>query len=74
MGKVPMSLCWDCANATGGCSWANSLEPVEGWNAIEFKPTSTKPYSTHLVLDCPLFERDAYDGGVRRTPREIKLR
>lgn len=40
-------LCWDCANACGGCSWSGidpvthkpRFEPVPGWKA---KPTRTE--------------------------------
>ena len=71
--KMQQTLCWDCARATGGCSWSNYLKPVKDWNAIEVKPTSNKPYSTYIVQTCPLFERDGYDAGTRREPREIKL-
>lgn len=26
-------LCWDCANACGGCNWSARYEPVSGWDA-----------------------------------------
>ena len=58
------TLCWDCANATGGCDWADRLEPVEGWDAIQTKKNSA--LESYLVLNCPLFERDAYACGARR--------
>ena len=67
------TICWDCARATGGCPWSDRLRPVKGWVAKELKPTSTRPYSTYIVLECPGFKRDAYDGGTKRVPREIKL-
>lgn len=60
------SLCWDCKNATGGCSWSNQLKPVDSWEAKEINPTNTKPYSTYIVYNCPLFIRDAYEGGQKR--------
>ena len=68
------SLCWDCSHATGGCSWANELKPVHGWVADEIKYQPSKPYTTYLVRSCPLFDRDAYDGGTRRTPKELELK
>ncbi len=26
-------ICWTCENATGGCEWSRSLDPVPGWTA-----------------------------------------
>ncbi len=60
------TLCWDCKKATGGCSWSNKLRPVKGWTAQEVKPTSSKPYTTYLVEQCPEFKRDAYNSGLKR--------
>lgn len=71
MTKVPMTICWDCARATGGCPWSDRLRPVKGWKVIEIKPSSNKPYSTYIVQECPGFIRDGYDGGTRREPRTI---
>ena len=73
MAKFQQTLCWDCARATGNCPWADRLVPVKGWKAIKIQPTATKPYGSYIVLDCPGFIRDAYDGGTRKTPREIEL-
>ena len=64
--KNQATLCWDCRLATGGCSWANERIPVEGWTAKEFGKTTSKPYSTFIVYDCPLFIRDAIGGGLKR--------
>ena len=33
------TLCWDCAKATGKCSWSKNFVPVEGWEA---DPTKVK--------------------------------
>ena len=68
-----MSICWDCKKAIGQCPWSQRLVPVKGWKAIKISPTATKPYGTYLVQECPGFVRDAYDGGLRRSPRELKL-
>ena len=69
------SLCWDCERATGGCPWSDRLRPVKGWTATFLEKTTTRPYSTYLVHECPGFKRDAYDGGTRREPqKEIRLR
>ena len=67
-GKVtPFTLCWDCANASGGCSWADELQPVEGWQAYPCVANSRYlPYDSFIVLTCPLFERDAVSGGQDR--------
>ena len=61
--KRDQSLCWNCKNCFGGCSWAERFEPVEGWSAerttIEYFNTKTPSF---LVRDCPLF---AVDDGER---------
>ena len=61
--KRDQSLCWNCKNCFGGCSWSKSFEPVEGWRAerttIEYFNTKTPSF---LVRDCPLF---AVDDGER---------
>lgn len=71
---MPFTLCWDCEKATGGCDWSSLGEPIKGWDATTIKATGTKPYNTYVVHWCPEFKRDAYEGGARRTKREIKLR
>ena len=60
------SICWDCSKATQGCSWSDYFKPVKNWTAIKYEPTSTKPYTTYLVQECPEFDRDAYNGGQIR--------
>ena len=57
------TICWDCKNACGGCSWSSSLIPVKGWTAI---PTHNCSQSSYLVTECPEFERDALNGGLKR--------
>ncbi|MBP5423930.1 MAG: hypothetical protein J6Y78_15970 [Paludibacteraceae bacterium] len=61
------TLCWDCAKAVGKCNWSSTLKPVEGW---KIKPTQVKThrneYGSCIVLECPEFERDAYDNGLKR--------
>lgn len=53
------TLCWDCQNACGKCSWSKDLTPVDGWNA---KPTKIKSHGayddSYLVIECPEFIRD----------------
>ena len=60
------TLCWDCKRSIGKCNWSKRLKPVEGWIANTVNPTLSKPYSTYLVEQCPEFERDAYNGGLKR--------
>ena len=61
--KEDQALCWRCKNCFGGCSWSESFEPVEGWNAertiIKYFNIETPSF---LVRDCPLF---AVDDGER---------
>ena len=59
--KIRPTKCWDCAKATGGCSWADAFIPVKGWKAI----ATTKPgiRSSYLILECPEFQADAMSGG-----------
>ena len=66
MGATISSLCWDCARATGKCRWSASLQPVKGWTVKTIKASGAKPYDTYVVLACPLFERDAVGGGIKR--------
>ena len=46
-------LCWSCSKACGGsdCSWANKLQPVEGWEA---EPSIV----TYRIIECPLYEKE----------------
>lgn len=46
-----LSLCWDCQNACGGCSWSRCFEPVAGWEA---KPSE----DSFFVINCPQFIPD----------------
>ena len=73
---MEMTICWDCANAANnGCSWSKHLVPVDGWTAV---PTVKKQFKgekmhTFLVIRCPAFERDAWNGGAMR-PKEYEER
>ena len=56
------TICIYCANAcNSGCSWSESLTPVEGWTVIENK---TGP----RVIACPKFQKD--EGGPKRIDTE----
>ena len=56
------TLCWDCKNATGNCSWSQELIPVKGWTA----EPSEKEYGSFTVQFCPEFIRDSIGGGIKR--------
>ena len=60
------ALCWDCKNATGGCSWSSEFKPVKGWVAKKIGKTTARPYSTYKVEQCPEFVRDSCDGGLKK--------
>ena len=64
------TLCWDCANSTGNCSWSARLVPVKGWKAIETKKNTA--LSSFVVLECPKFERDSYSNGTIRLKKDEK--
>lgn len=61
------TLCWDCRNACGGCSWSQYFVPVKGWKAV---PTYNKVSNSYIVTECPEFIRDANGGGVYRLRKE----
>ena len=66
--KEPSStICWCCSRATGGCSWSDNLMPVKGWTA---KPVIKNTTNSYIVMNCPLFNRDSTNYGLRRLPRE----
>jgi len=61
------TLCWDCAKATGGCSWSYNCTPVDRWKAIpKKKKASDGYYDSYVVIECPEFVRDAYRNGLIR--------
>ena len=46
------TLCSFCGNAcNNGCIWAEELQPVDGWTAVENK-------NGFFVVDCPEFRSD----------------
>lgn len=64
------NICFDCANACGGCSWSEidpetkrpRFEPVPGWKAYPVKrPTNQKKkeqiIKTYRIVACPQFVR-----------------
>lgn len=70
VGRRKHTKCWDCAKATGGCSWSDHLIPVQGWAAVPTELKNSKMSvvedGSYIVIDCPLFIRDAEDGGMVR--------
>ena len=54
---VKRSLCWDCRNATGGCSWSDELKLKDGQKVKKERGGIT-------VVKCPKFDRDSYGAGV----------
>lgn len=56
------TLCWKCGNAcTKGCSWAEKLEPVDGWDAA-YSPVKTgwgETIDSYIVFGCPEYKQDA---------------
>lgn len=60
------TLCWTCQRATGGhgCSWADRLLPVDGWQAEQRDTESISRHgASYIVCSCPLYQED--------DPREI---
>lgn len=49
--KKKETLCIHCGNACGGCSWSDSLTPVEGWTAEE--TVGYDGIRSWRVIDCP---------------------
>lgn len=64
------TLCWDCANYCGGCSWSEHLNhtPVKGWRAFrrDLSNKTGETIESYVVIDCPEFIRDAEEGGQYR--------
>lgn len=63
--KQRNTLCWDCARATGACSWSQSFVPVKGWQAIPTKQKAFGYSDTYIVISCPLFVRDSTGYGQK---------
>jgi len=59
------TLCWDCENACGGCSWSDHWKhtPVEGWTAKRTRLRMDKDDygDSYIVIECPEFKRDRSD-------------
>ncbi len=55
------TLCWECKNACGKCSWSKNFVPVKGWEALPTKIKGSFESETvidsFLVINCPEFIR-----------------
>ena len=76
--QANQTICWDCANATGGCSWVDHFVPVAGWQAVPKKMKlhngigGRKETGSYVVSECPDFIRDAYNFGLKRADKNGK--
>ena len=50
------SLCWQCQNYAGGCSWSRHFIPVKGWVAVPVENGNSSP--SYRVKKCPEFIKD----------------
>lgn len=51
------TLCLECANACGGCSWSRKkAKPVKGWNAI--RKDLVGGIESYIVVSCPEYVPD----------------
>ena len=71
-GIISTSLCWECANAYGGCSWTGidetgkvMFQPVEGWDAVETTISlgGRRMDKSYKVISCPEFLREQKEKG-----------
>lgn len=74
MANYQHTLCWDCANACGNCSWSRrDPMPVDGWVATPTKIKLRNPdhqygeahSNSYIVRSCPQFKRDAVEYGMK---------
>ena len=68
------TLCWSCANATGGCSWSDHWEhtPVKGWVAqkSDIKYSQNEIVESYIVLSCPKYIQDSLPGGLGKLNKQ----
>lgn len=61
-GERSGTLCWECGNAYGGCSWSRTFTPVEGWDAQYvrrvYKSKDAHILDSYEVHSCPEFVED----------------
>ena len=69
------TLCWDCANACGGCSWSEKLMPVKGWKSEDTRVLTqiNRTVESRRIIECPEFKRDSWGNGLyRKEPKHGK--
>lgn len=63
-GNKPQTLCWGCANATGGCCWSDYWKhrPVPGWKAErnDIRINSGLSAESYIVYECPEYVPDGH--------------
>lgn len=55
------TICWDCDNACGKCSWSDgTFTPVKGWEATPtiINNSDGKLTESYCVHKCPLFKNE----------------
>lgn len=57
--KQKDQICWNCSNATGGCTWSHDFIPVPGWTATEVILKEEDGYTscTYKITACPQYCR-----------------
>lgn len=62
------TICWECANACGGCSWSRKkAKPVPGWDAIRRDLSGN--IESYVVISCPEFVRDNKRKNEKKPPK-----
>lgn len=57
--KERMSICMDCKNAVGNCSWSKKFIPVKGWKAVPSSYTDNgHQVRSYYITRCPLYKPD----------------
>ena len=71
MAECNKSICQNCANSVGFCSWSGNLKPVKGWKANSHKVQmlSGEVKTGYEVLECPGYVPAERSGRVN--PGEI---
>lgn len=57
---IPSStICWECKNALGGCSWSKNFKPVNGWEAEKTYLRSNHKIGgeSYKVINCPEYTK-----------------
>lgn len=65
------TICWECANACGGCSWSRKkAKPVPGWDAIRHDLYGG--IESYIVISCPEFAPDEKAKNMERRVKRCK--